>query len=90
MPVKISCPHCNRDLRLPEDLYNQMGECPVCRGAFHVRWRNNPQASQKPVPFAPSDVRDEDRRPCPFCGKPIMARAVKCRFCREWLSKTGH
>lgn len=26
---------------------------------------------------------------CPFCGEEVQDAAVKCKHCREWLSKTG-
>lgn len=73
MPVKINCPHCRRDLRLPDDLYRQPCQCPLCQGAIAVRW---PRAAA---------ARPDERRPCPRCGQSIMARAVKCRHCLQWL-----
>ncbi len=30
---------------------------------------------------------DESLKACPFCKEPIRAKAVKCRFCGEWLEK---
>jgi hypothetical protein len=29
----------------------------------------------------------DDVRPCPFCGEPIKVRAIKCRFCGEYLDE---
>ncbi len=83
MPVAIPCPHCDRMLRLPDHLYHQPAQCPLCAGAFHVRWRR---------PRNPDTVRsvlagqDTDRYPCRFCSQPIRAEALKCPFCRKWLN----
>ena len=32
-------------------------------------------------------MSDSERVPCPYCGEPILADAVKCRFCGEWLDE---
>jgi hypothetical protein len=82
MPVKITCPHCRQALRLPDPLYDQPAQCPLCHGAFAVQWKFNPRAVE---PAEPADV-SEERRPCPQCGKPIVAGAVKCRWCHAWLN----
>jgi len=75
MPVKINCPHCRQDLRLPEDLYHRPSQCPLCQGAIAVRWPRVPAAV----------LADGERRPCPYCGQAILRQAVKCRFCQQWL-----
>ncbi|MEJ5259222.1 MAG: PH domain-containing protein [Anaerohalosphaeraceae bacterium] len=31
--------------------------------------------------------RERKRKPCPFCGEQILADAVKCRWCREFLTE---
>lgn len=38
MPVRITCPHCQQDLRLPEELYEGPVQCPRCSKAMAIRW----------------------------------------------------
>jgi hypothetical protein len=84
MPVRISCPHCHKDLRLPEDLFAGPAQCPLCSGAFGVRWGVQPRRSEDRKPTLPSAPQ---RRPCRYCGGMIRPEAVKCRYCGEWLDE---
>jgi len=82
MPVKITCPHCEQPLRLPDALYEEPAQCPLCEGAFEAQWRARPE----PLPAPAPPVDDSAvRQPCPRCGEPILKTAAKCRHCREWL-----
>lgn len=72
MPVRILCPHCGSELRLPESLYQRPAQCPVCEGAFRTRWRP-----------APDD--EAERQPCPHCRARIRKEARKCPACGRWL-----
>ena len=87
MPVKITCPHCRHDLRLPDALYDQPAQCPLCHGAFQVQWRFNPRALPSATADNSAAPENEERRPCPECGQPILVDAVKCRWCQKWLKQ---
>jgi hypothetical protein len=86
MPVPVPCPHCDQTIRLPDHLYDQPAQCPLCSGAFVIRWRRNraPDANGDSAPAS-----GPDRFPCRFCGQPIRAEALKCPFCRRWQNTEG-
>jgi hypothetical protein len=71
-------------LRLPDHLYDQPAQCPLCAGAFRVRWRK--QRSTEARHSAILSQEGDERFPCRFCNQPIRAEAVKCPFCRRWLN----
>jgi hypothetical protein len=75
MPVRITCPYCGRDLRLPEELYEGPAECPCCQGAFAVRWHRR---GDRP---APESLRGSGRRACGHCGQRLSSLLTRCPFC---------
>ena len=88
MPVRITCPHCQRDLRLPEELYDGPAQCPACKGAFAVSWparepaapaaaRASPQALTRFMERAPPPDRSA-RRGFPKPGRPTARLASLC------------
>lgn len=82
MPVRVTCPHCQQKLRLPEYLYDGPAQCPRCAGAFAIEWTARVRHE---VPSTDSGV--EPRRPCRFCGKPVLLQATKCPVCGEQLGE---
>jgi Zn finger protein HypA/HybF involved in hydrogenase expression len=80
MPVRINCPHCHQELRLPDELYAGRAQCPFCEGAFAVRWRRHSGRTTMP-----QGDESERRLRCRFCGEPILPDAVKCPACAESL-----
>jgi len=85
MPVAILCPHCDRTLRLPDQLFDKPAQCPLCSGAFHVRWRRLRHPERESGPSVPP-ANEPDRLPCRFCNQPIRPEALKCPHCRRWLN----
>jgi hypothetical protein len=85
MPIKIVCPHCGQDLRLPDHLYERPAQCPFCDGAFKVQWPRRREANAgEPMPVR-SSVASDGHRPCRFCGEPIDQMLPKCPVCGENL-----
>lgn len=81
MGVPITCPHCQRQLYLPEDLYEGPGECPCCHGAFALRWRQRGLGS---VPRAGGIDRD-----CIHCGFALKPEETTCPMCRKPVPSTA-
>lgn len=83
MPVRIRCPHCQQDLRLPEELYEGPAQCPCCGGGFAIRWHQR----RLRAPRTEGDDANEGPWTCPFCRQRIPARVVQCPLCGERLEK---
>jgi predicted Zn finger-like uncharacterized protein len=60
MSNTISCPSCQRTLRVPDDLLGQLVKCPRCGQTFTAELGEPPPPPPEP---APERERDEDERP---------------------------
>src|SRR5262245_7345022 len=99
MPTIVDCPSCARKLRVPDELLGHQVKCPTCETTFEAAVNGSaagPRAEPPPLPAPPRESppplpkegpagRDEERRPCPYCGELIGATATRCRHCNERL-----
>ena len=69
MPVRITCPFCHTDLRLPDELYEGPVQCPLCDGAIALRW--HPRGAEELLTVQPALSVPARLRRCPFCGEPL-------------------
>lgn len=82
MPARITCPHCRRDLRLPDELYDVPAQCPLCKGAFGIHWRMSARQRPAAADAEPLEVLAvPELRPCRACGEQIKASARRCPHC---------
>jgi predicted Zn finger-like uncharacterized protein len=58
MPIQISCPSCQRQLRVPDNLMGQMVKCPSCQNTFTATVEESPPTSRRE-----ENVREEAPRP---------------------------
>jgi hypothetical protein len=85
MPVRITCPHCHQDLRLPDHLYAGPAQCPRCGGGFAIEWPGHSGHEQPSAEPRQGVTLDELRRPCRFCGRAIPLGVAKCPACGQRL-----
>lgn len=67
MPISVSCPSCNTNLKAPDSAAGKTVKCPRCSTPFQVQAAYDPAAYQAPAPqYAtppPREVPDDDDRP---------------------------
>ncbi|MEI8120405.1 MAG: CD225/dispanin family protein [bacterium] len=78
--IAFSCPHCDGHLTVDESGAGQGVECPLCKQPLII--------PQQPIKQAASPaITERVEKPCKFCGEMILATAVKCKHCGEFLKK---
>ena len=60
MPIQLTCPACQRQLRVPDNLVGQMVKCPGCKEAFKAVVEEAPPAVPEPPPSR-RPPEDDDR-----------------------------
>ncbi len=76
---KFSCPHCSQSLEAPESMFGTQITCPNCQKTIIIP---DPRAKSSPPPCPPPS---KETKSCPFCSEEILATAIKCKHCGEFL-----
>jgi predicted Zn finger-like uncharacterized protein len=63
MSLTISCPSCQRTLRVPENLLGQAVKCPSCSVTFTAPDHVKEETPRRPSPPPPPEENDDEPRP---------------------------
>jgi predicted Zn finger-like uncharacterized protein len=69
MPIQISCPSCQRQLRVPDNLMGQMVKCPSCQNTFVASVEES-----APPPRREENVREDAPAPREKRREPLEER----------------
>lgn len=93
-PPGDCCAFCQSPLEAAEPLTS----CPACGAKYHAEcWQENggcavygcsraPQVEQRRAIEIPISYWGRESKPCPACGREILAAAVRCRHCGATFS----
>jgi hypothetical protein len=89
MPTLITCPGCNRTVRLPDGLLDRQVKCPTCGAIFKGGdlAEASPQqtAGDQPSTKPRRRERSPDLDDCPYCGETVRKGARECSNCGKEL-----
>ena len=79
--IEFDCPECLAHLVVDSQAADRTVNCPQCAKQIRIPGPRNITPSPPTAPLA----EEKQKRDCPYCGEQIMARAIKCKHCGEFL-----
>ena len=89
--IRFECPHCEQSLEAPSDMAGESIDCPSCGNPIDVpapivEFVDHSVPPPIPEPEIVHELAPVSRvRACPFCSEEILASAIKCKHCGEFL-----
>ena len=89
--IKFTCPDCEQPLEAPADMAGESIDCPSCANTLDIplpiaEFVDHSVPEPEPIPADPPPLPPAPSvRACPFCAEEILATAVKCKHCGEFL-----
>ncbi len=80
--VSFNCPECGGNLSVDENGAGMTVPCPLCSKRIRIP---RPQKTPATPPPPPLTAKQKETIDCPFCGEEILATAIKCKHCGEFL-----
>jgi DNA-directed RNA polymerase subunit RPC12/RpoP len=92
--IKFMCPHCGQHIEAPEEMVDQVVDCPACQKQMTVPLHMAQATTQKPTlvpppplpPPAAQTEKTEVKYPCPDCNSCVeLTETPKVNKMMDWL-----
>ncbi len=77
MPIRFSCPYCNKVLKIDNSKAGHQGKCPACSSTITAPMVSEDESTIAP----PAPISTEKPKFCIGCGTPVLPDGRVCAMC---------